>query len=137
LKGSKWRRFKENIKVTMILSMLWVGLNSKDIMYDESRELLYMWSQFDRMKLIDNILYRTWTDECSGLVFMLLWVPRSLKRIVQHVLFCVFVLFFFVLCTLCCQFLWIIQFWFSLRYSLTFIYIVYIIVWIVWGIQKT
>jgi hypothetical protein len=35
---------------------------------------------------------------------------------------CVFVLFFFVLCTLCCQFLWIIHVWLSLRYSLTFIY---------------
>jgi hypothetical protein len=26
-----------------------------------------------------------------------------------------------VLCTLCCQFLWIVQFWLPLRYSLTFI----------------
>jgi hypothetical protein len=33
----------------------------------------------------------------------------------------VFVFLFFVLYTLCCQFLWIIQFWLSLRYSLTFI----------------
>jgi energy-coupling factor transporter transmembrane protein EcfT len=30
---------------------------------------------------------------------------------VQHILCCVFVLFFFVLCTLCCQFLWIVLFW--------------------------
>jgi hypothetical protein len=30
-------------------------------------------------------------------------------------------LFFFVLCTLCCQFLWIARFWWPLRYSLTFI----------------
>jgi hypothetical protein len=28
---------------------------------------------------------------------------------VQHILCCVFVLFFFVLCTLCCQFLWIVK----------------------------
>ena len=31
-------------------------------------------------------------------------------------------LLFFVLCTLCYQFLWIVHFWFPLRYSLTFIY---------------
>ena len=31
------------------------------------------------------------------------------------------VVFFFVLCLLCCQFLWIVHFWFHLRYSLTFI----------------
>jgi hypothetical protein len=40
---------------------------------------------------------------------------------VQHILCFVFVLFFFVLRTLCCQFLWIVHFWFPIRYSLTFI----------------
>jgi hypothetical protein len=30
---------------------------------------------------------------------------------------CVFVLLFFVLCTLCCQFLWIVQFWFLIAPS--------------------
>jgi hypothetical protein len=34
----------------------------------------------------------------------------------------VFVLFVFVLCTLCCQFLWTVHCWMPLRYSLTFIY---------------
>jgi hypothetical protein len=29
---------------------------------------------------------------------------------VQHILRCVFGSFFFVLCTLCCQFLWIVHF---------------------------
>jgi hypothetical protein len=41
---------------------------------------------------------------------------------VQHILCCVFVLFFFVCCSPCCQFLWIFHFWLPLRYSLTFIY---------------
>jgi ABC-type multidrug transport system fused ATPase/permease subunit len=41
--------------------------------------------------------------------------------VVQHILCCVFVLFSFVLCTLCCQFLWNVNFWLPLRYSLTFI----------------
>ena len=40
---------------------------------------------------------------------------------VQHILCCVFVLFsFFILCTIYCQFLWIVHFCLSLRYSLTF-----------------
>ena len=34
----------------------------------------------------------------------------------------VFVLFFFVLCTRCCQCFWIVHFWWPFRYSLTFIY---------------
>ena len=29
---------------------------------------------------------------------------------------------FLVMCTLCCQFLWIVHFWLPLQYSLTFIY---------------
>jgi hypothetical protein len=31
-------------------------------------------------------------------------------------------LFFFVLCTICCKFLWFVHLWLPLRYSLTFIY---------------
>ena len=41
---------------------------------------------------------------------------------VQHILCCDFDLFYYVICTLCCLFLWIIQFWLLLRYSLTFIF---------------
>ena len=40
---------------------------------------------------------------------------------VQHILCCNVGLFFFVLCTLCCQCLWIVHFWLPLQYSLTFI----------------
>ena len=40
---------------------------------------------------------------------------------VQHILCCVFVLFVSVLCTLYCQFLWIVHLWLPLRYSLAFI----------------
>jgi hypothetical protein len=40
---------------------------------------------------------------------------------IQHILCSVFALFFFVLCTICCQFLWIVHFSSPLRYSLTFI----------------
>jgi len=34
---------------------------------------------------------------------------------VQHTFCCVFVLFIFILCTLCYQFLWIVHFWLPLR----------------------
>jgi hypothetical protein len=44
-----------------------------------------------------------------------------------HMLCCVFALFFFVLCTLYCQCLWIVHFLLHLWYSLTFIYPVNII----------
>ena len=39
-----------------------------------------------------------------------------------HILLC-FCLFFFVLCLLCGQFLWMIYFWLPIRYSLSFIYL--------------
>jgi hypothetical protein len=41
---------------------------------------------------------------------------------VQHILCCVFVLFFFVLCTQCRHCLWIVHSWLPFRFSLTFIY---------------
>ena len=46
-------------------------------------------------------------------------------RIVLSNTYCVlfFVLFVLVLCTQCCQFLWIVHSWLSLRFSLTFIHI--------------
>ena len=47
--------------------------------------------------------------------------------------YCVFALFFFVLCTLCCQFLWIVHFWLSLWYSLMFI--LYIFVYLVFLVK--
>jgi hypothetical protein len=40
----------------------------------------------------------------------------------QHILWCIFVVIVFVLCTLCCQFVWIVHVLLPLRYSLTFIY---------------
>jgi len=40
---------------------------------------------------------------------------------VQHILWCVFALFVVIMCTLCCQFLWIVNFVLSRQYSLTFI----------------
>ena len=40
----------------------------------------------------------------------------------QHILGCIFGLLVFVLCTLCCQFLWVVHFWLPLRYSGACIY---------------
>ena len=56
------------------------------------------------------------------LMFYLHYLCLFAHNGVQHTLCCVFVLFFFVLCILCCQFLWIVHFWLPLQYSLTFIY---------------
>ena len=69
---------------------------------------------------------------CSVRLYLQLFVGGSMSYLrymclftytgVQHIMWCVFDLFVFVLCTLCCQFLWIVHLWLPLRYSLTFIY---------------
>jgi hypothetical protein len=46
---------------------------------------------------------------------------------VQLVLCCVFVLFSFVLCTPCYQFLWVVHFWLPLLYSLMFICLIVVL----------
>ena len=42
---------------------------------------------------------------------------------VQHISCCVFVLLVFILCILCCRFLWIVHFCLHFQYYITFIYI--------------
>jgi hypothetical protein len=48
---------------------------------------------------------------------------------VQHIVCCVFVLFFLVLCTLWCQFLWIAHFLFPLCCSLTFMETIHLLMY--------
>jgi hypothetical protein len=45
-------------------------------------------------------------------------------------------LVFFVLCTLCCQFLWVVLFWLHLRYSLTFIFYPFFIFLLIYWILE-
>ena len=59
-------------------------------------------------------------QRCSGRLYLQLFVGGLMSYLyylclsahsgVQHILCCVFVLFFFVLCILCCQFVWIVHF---------------------------
>jgi hypothetical protein len=53
----------------------------------------------------------------GGLMSYLRYLSLFVYSGVQHILCSVFVFFFFVLCTLYCQFLWIVLFWLPLRYS--------------------
>jgi len=61
--------------------------------------------------------------KCSVRLYLQLFVGGFMSCIcyllVVSITYCV--VFFFVLCSLCCQFLWIVYFWLPLRYSLTFI----------------
>ena len=45
----------------------------------------------------------------GGLMTYLLYLCLFAYSGVQHILCCVFVLFVFVLCTICCQYLWIVH----------------------------
>jgi len=68
---------------------------------------------------------------CSIRLYLRLFVGGLLSNLrylclftysgIQHILCSVFVLFFFILCALCCQFLWIVHLWLPLRCSLTLI----------------
>ena len=60
--------------------------------------------------------------DVRGLVSYLHYLCLLAHSGVKHILCCAFALFFFVLCTLCRQFPWIVHFWLPLRYSLTFNY---------------
>jgi hypothetical protein len=69
-------------------------------------------------------------NRCSVCLYFHLFVGRLVSylrylrlfahSLVQHMLCCVFSFFFFFLCTLCGQFLCIVHFWLTFRYSLLF-----------------
>ena len=56
----------------------------------------------------------------GGCISYLRYLCVFAYSVVQHILYCVLVLFVFVLCTISCQLLWIVLFWSPFRYSLTF-----------------
>ena len=59
----------------------------------------------------------------GGLLSYLRYLCLFTHSGVQHILCCVFVLFFLVLCTLCFKFLWIVHLLITPLYSLTFIHV--------------
>ena len=52
----------------------------------------------------------------GGLMSYLCYLCLFVYSGVQHILCCVYALFVFVLCTKCCQFLWIVHSWFSISF---------------------
>ena len=84
-----------------------------DPQYIGGSVLLIFWICFTPWLLVGGLIsYLRYLDlfACSG---------------VQCILWCVCVLVSLILCTLCFQFPWIVHFWLPLRYSLTFICLVF------------
>ena len=75
-----------------------------------------------------NIIVLYLIFSCSEIILAICYLHLFVKGPMSYLRYlCLFVsntdcvVFFFVLFTLCCQFLWIVHFWLLLRYSLTFI----------------
>ena len=93
----------------------------------DPRNFHYRWYLSDIISRIDNDMIKkkaimTLFSAMCLFVACLIYVICVCLRIVVPNTYCVvfFVLFYFVLCTPYCQFLWIVHFWLPLRYSLTF-----------------
>lgn len=90
--------------------------------------------------IVQGWFFSFWVPCCDALydfriqtIYRFIFVRgSSVTRIVVSNSYCVSFLFLFVLCTVYCQFLWIINCWFPLRYSLAFIYIYIIIRYYNW-----
>ena len=69
----------QDAETNITLAKSWVDKGERPIrnyVEGSSRELWSIWSQFDRLKVVNGILYRVWyEDETERLQ---LWVPRSL-----------------------------------------------------------
>jgi hypothetical protein len=85
---------------------------------------VYLRSEFHDVK---SVTISAW-KRCSVRFYLQLFVGGVVSYLfsivfvcgVQHILCCVIVLMLFVLCSLCCRFLW--HFWLPLRYSVMFIH---------------
>jgi len=108
--------------ITIILTLY--NLHN-EIMFPKTKQ------KYQSRHVVFEILLHRSIKQCSVRVYRQLFVGGLMSYLhylclfahsgVQHILCCVFILFVFVLCTLCYQFLYIVHFWFPLRYSLTFI----------------
>ena len=90
------------------------GNRAKSLQKLEVRGKQKWWLFWERDKYLQNKVPFTWNQHIR---FFSLLAHSG----VQSMLCCVFDLFVFVLCTKCCQFLWIVHCIFPLRVSLTFI----------------
>jgi hypothetical protein len=103
---------------------LWYSITKKNIHYN----VLFILKQTFNSE--SKLIYFNVNFKFEDLYFYLGYTLRYLCLFaysgVQYILCCVFVLFFFILCTLCFQILWIANFWLPLRYSLK-IFLLYII----------
>ena len=89
--------------------------------------LYYYLSLRSEFRVVLPVTIFAW-KRCSVRLYLQLFVGGRMSYLCffvhsgfHHILCFVFVLFFIVLCTICCQTLRIVLFWLSLRYSLTFI----------------
>ena len=91
--------------------------------------LSYCESLRSEFHVVMSVTISAW-KQCLVRLCLQLFVGSSCLIYVICVCLCVMVsntfcvVFFFILCSLCCQFLWIVHLWLLLPYSLTCIYII-------------
>jgi hypothetical protein len=104
--------FQHNHDVRIVFTMI-----HRYVLFQHNHDVHIVFTMIHRYVLFqhNHDVHIVFTSIC------LIYVICVCLRIVVSNIYCV-VLFFFVLCTWCCPFLWIVYFWLSLRYSPTFIY---------------
>jgi hypothetical protein len=102
-----WGQTTEPMEKFKCHMMVWWGQTTEP-MEKFKCHMIVWWGQTNQLRSINVIWSCPIYDICV-----------CLSRVVS-ILCCVFALFFFVLCTLCCLFLWIVYSKLPLRYSLTF-----------------
>ena len=112
---------------TIIISIRFYIIIYEFCMYQNQMQI-YLCSEF--CVVISVTISSSCLSEGLCLICFLCQFARSG---LNYIMRCVVVLFFFVLCTLCCQFLWIVNLLLPIRYSLTFIWLrnrgFYVLLW--------
>jgi len=115
-KGCNWGSIDRINSATLLCLSL-----TNNLIFNERIALSYLSKRFLEIQASRGEVFYHVKKNCIGnYILVQSWLLFA-HSVVQHILNTVFALLFFVLYTLCWQFLWIIQFWLPLRYSPTFI----------------
>jgi hypothetical protein len=118
------------IKQILIKTLIWDRISLATIC--EIGMLLYFFFTTKANFIIFKVIIMIWLTVTfvGGLMSYLYYLCLFSHGGLQHILCCVFVLFFFVLC---CQFLWIVLFDCSLNtYLLTYVVLQYMCIFLLW-----
>jgi hypothetical protein len=104
------------------------NFTSQQVSVDYTGTCFYRWGALPASyfyKVLSYLFWKKWTPSLHDIFWYYLRLKYTMPYSIapKYIYLHQYPQIFFILCALCCQFLWIVHCWWSLRYSLTLIVI--------------